>query len=51
MTDIKKIEGIGEIYAKKLKDFGISHTEDLLKKCASTQGRKEISKKLVSFSV
>lgn len=45
MTNIKKIEGIRETYAKKLHAVGISQTEDLLKKCASPQGRKEISEK------
>ena len=45
MTDIKKIEGVGESYAKQLQEVGITHTEDLLKKCASLQGRKEISEK------
>ena len=45
MTDIRKIEGIGETYAKRLEEFGISRTEDLLKKCASPQGRKEICEK------
>jgi len=44
MADIRKIEGIGETYAKKLEECGISRTEDLMKKCASPQGRKKISK-------
>ena len=45
MTDIRKIEGIGETYAKRLEEFGISRTEDLLKKCSSPQGRKKICEK------
>jgi predicted flap endonuclease-1-like 5' DNA nuclease len=53
MTNLTEVEGIGDVYAQKLSDAGISTTEALLEKGASPQGRKEIveqtgiSKKLV----
>lgn len=40
---IDQIEGIGEKYAEKLIAAGIKTTEDLLEKCASPKGRKEIA--------
>ncbi len=36
---IIQIEGIGEVYAEKLKAAGINTTEALLEKCASPKGR------------
>lgn len=39
------VEGIGEVYAKKLIDVGINTVEDLLEKCAKPAGRKELAEK------
>ena len=43
MTAIIKIEGVGEVYAAKLKEAGINSVEALLKQCATPQGRKELA--------
>ncbi len=43
MTNLRKVEGIGEQYAQKLADAGIKTTEALLKKGADPQGRQEIA--------
>lgn len=43
MTNLRKVEGIGEQYAQKLADAGIKTTEALLKKGAHPKGRKEIA--------
>jgi predicted flap endonuclease-1-like 5' DNA nuclease len=45
MSKISDIEGVGESYAKKLKDAGISGVGSLLKKGASAAGRKAIAEK------
>jgi len=45
MANIVKIEGIGEVYARKLQEAGISTTDALLKVGASPQGRKQIAEK------
>jgi predicted flap endonuclease-1-like 5' DNA nuclease len=45
MVSLIKVEGIGETYAQKLKDAGISTTEALLEKGASPKGRKAIAEK------
>jgi predicted flap endonuclease-1-like 5' DNA nuclease len=45
MAKLIDVEGIGPVYADKLKKAGISTTEGLLKKGASTTGRKEIASK------
>ncbi len=45
MTNLVKVEGIGEVYAQKLADMGVSTTEALLDKGATPQGRKEIAEK------
>lgn len=45
MVNLVKVEGIGEIYAQKLEEAGISTTQALLTKGASPQGRKEIAEK------
>ena len=39
------VEGIGEVYSKKLIDAGINTIEDLLEKCAKPAGRKELAAK------
>lgn len=36
------VEGIGEVYAKKLMDAGISTVEELLEKCRKPAGRKTL---------
>jgi predicted flap endonuclease-1-like 5' DNA nuclease len=45
MSDIIEVEGIGKVYAKKLKDAGIATAEALLKSGASPAGRKKIAEK------
>ena len=42
MPSIIDIEGIGEVYATKLKAAGIATTEALLEKGATTKGRTEL---------
>lgn len=43
MTAIVDVEGIGEVYTEKLKGAGIDTVEDLLEKCATPQGRKDLA--------
>lgn len=43
MGAIKTVEGIGPSYESKLKDLGISTTEELLEKGATKKGRKTIA--------
>lgn len=43
MARIIEIEGIGEVYAAKLKDAGVTTTEELLTAAASREGRKKLS--------
>jgi predicted flap endonuclease-1-like 5' DNA nuclease len=43
MSDIIDVEGIGEVYARKLKDIGIATDEDLLEKGATPRGRDKIA--------
>ncbi len=43
MTGIMKVEGIGKIYAEKLKKAGINSTGALLEKGATPKGRKELA--------
>ena len=43
MTRLTEVEGIGDVYAQKLTDVGITTTEALLEKGATPQGRKEIA--------
>jgi len=43
MAPIKDVEGIGEAYAAKLKDAGITATDDLLDQGASAKGRAKIA--------
>lgn len=45
MTKLTQVEGIGEAYAQKLQDIGITTTEALLKQGAAPKGRKEIAEK------
>ena len=45
MTAVKDIEGIGPVYAKKLKDVGIATTEKLLEAGAAPKGRKALAEK------
>jgi predicted flap endonuclease-1-like 5' DNA nuclease len=45
MTNLVKVEGIGETYAQKLAEAGTLTTQDLLAKGASPQGRQEIAEK------
>ena len=43
MARIIEIEGIGEVYAAKLKDAGVTTTEELLTAAASREGRQKLS--------
>ena len=43
MTSIKEIEGIGSAYAAKLKDAGVTTTEQLLDKGSAPKGREELA--------
>ncbi len=43
MTRLVNIEGIGEVYAQKLKGAGIATIEALLEKGAIPQGRDELA--------
>lgn len=43
MTGIIEIEGIGETYAKKLKEAGVGTLEALLQRGSSPKGRKELA--------
>lgn len=45
MAKLEKIEGIGPVYAKKLRAAGVRSIEALLKAGATPAGRKEIAKK------
>jgi predicted flap endonuclease-1-like 5' DNA nuclease len=43
MAKLTMVEGIGEIYAKKLTDAGIATTDALLEKGRTPRGREEIA--------
>ena len=45
MDTIDIIEGIGEVYSKKLEEIGIDSTEKLLEAGSERKGRKEIAEK------
>lgn len=45
MAKLVDIEGVGEVYAQKLKSAGVGSTDALLKQGASPKGRKEIAEK------
>lgn len=40
---IVDVEGIGPVYAEKLTAAGVTNTDILLEKCASSKGRKELA--------
>jgi predicted flap endonuclease-1-like 5' DNA nuclease len=42
---LEEVEGIGPVYAGKLREAGIATTEALLQECASPQGRKALAEK------
>jgi predicted flap endonuclease-1-like 5' DNA nuclease len=42
---LEQVEGIGPVYAGKLREAGIATTEALLQECASPQGRKALAEK------
>jgi predicted flap endonuclease-1-like 5' DNA nuclease len=43
MASLIRIEGIGEVYARKLQEIGLVTTEALLKRGATPKGREEIA--------
>ncbi len=43
MTKLEVIEGIGNVYAEKLRAAGVRGTNDLLKKGSTKQGRQSIA--------
>jgi predicted flap endonuclease-1-like 5' DNA nuclease len=45
MTSIKQIEGVGEFYAIKLKQLGITTTQGLLERASSPKNRKDVAEK------
>lgn len=45
MTKLLEVEGIGEVYEKKLKEAGVKSLEALLEIGASPKGRKELAEK------
>lgn len=45
MTGLKRIEGIGEVYAAKLAQHGIKTTAALLEAGSTPKGRKELAEK------
>ena len=44
MTAIKDIEGIGDVFTKKLQAMGVSTVEALLEKGATKKGREDVAK-------
>jgi len=45
MANLEKVEGIGELYGKKLRDAGVSNTEMLLEAGSTRKGRDELAAK------
>jgi predicted flap endonuclease-1-like 5' DNA nuclease len=45
MANVIDIEGIGEVYAQKLREAGVATTEALLEQGATPHGRKELTQK------
>ncbi len=45
MTKIVDVEGIGEVYAKKLSDIGVSTVEQLLDAGRAPKGRQDLAEK------
>ncbi len=43
MSDVIEVEGIGKVYAKKLKDAGIATDAHLLERGATRTGRKKLA--------
>ena len=43
MSDVIRVEGIGEVYAGKLKAVGIATDQDLLDRGATRDGRKKLA--------
>jgi len=43
MSDVIEVEGIGDVYAQKLKEAGIATTDALLEQGATRAGREKIS--------
>ncbi len=41
--NVETIEGVGTVYAEKLNAAGVKTTENLLAKCATSKGRKELA--------
>ena len=44
--DVEEIEGIGKSYGKKLRDLGISTTEQLLNQCCNLDGRIYVAEQI-----
>jgi predicted flap endonuclease-1-like 5' DNA nuclease len=45
MAKLEEIEGVGPVYAQKLKEAGVATTKALLDKGATAKGRKEVAEK------
>jgi len=45
MAKLTDVEGIGEVYAQKLREAGVATTDALLKQGATPRGRAEIAEK------
>jgi predicted flap endonuclease-1-like 5' DNA nuclease len=45
MSSVIDIEGVGEVYARKLHEAGVTTTEELLQQGATPAGRKELVQK------
>ena len=45
MIPIEKIEGIGQVYARKLSEVGVKYTDDLLNQGKSRKGREDLVEK------
>lgn len=45
MANLEKVEGIGEVYGKKLRDAGVSNTDMLLEAGSTRKGRDELAAK------
>lgn len=45
MPKLIEIEGLGDLYAEKLRQAGVRSTRDLLHRAATSKGRREVSKK------
>ena len=45
MANLLDVEGIGKVYAEKLKEVGVGSTEALLEMGSTPKGRKELHEK------